>query len=93
MPNSITWLKRGRGIAFGRDGGSFHVIHDYTTDENGDYTGYPHLQTTNVREAVISYVQAIAYRMECEMLAQYEAEGYDPETGQKRKSTLPPLQR
>ena len=93
MAQNITWLKRGRGVAFGRDGINFHVIHDYVIDENGEYHGAPHIQTTNAREAIMTYTLAVANRMAGELLDQFAAEGYNRNSGQKEKAYCPTVQR
>ena len=92
MPQHITWLKRGRGVAFGRDGGNFHVVHDYKIDENGDYHGNPHIQTTDVLEAIINYTEAVSTRMAAEMISQFAFEGHTRNAVQKEKARCSTLQ-
>lgn len=85
MIQNVTWIKKGRGVLFGRDGDAFHILHDY--EDSGDgFTGSVHLVTTNAREAIMNYSSAIADRIAKELLVQMEKEGYDRNTGEKSKT-------
>lgn len=83
MEPTLQWIRKGQGIAFGRQGNDFHIIHDYQITETEITAGY-HVRTTNAREAVIHYATAISERITRSLLQQLEADGYNPVTGTKQ---------